>query len=626
MKTLLSELRRRNVFRVGLTYLVASWLVVQVVSSLVPILNVPEWVGKAVLIFLIAGFPISLVIAWAFELTPEGFKRSAASSVSLETVSSPAFGRKWDFAIIAVLVLALSYSIWDGTGERSGTAAEEAATTSAPVSAGGTAAPMPSLAVLPFSNLSPNEDQEYFADGLSEELLNELARLRGLQVVGQTSSFSFKNKNDDLREIGERLGVDNVLEGSVRKSGSEIRVSAQLVNAMDGYQIWSETYERTLDDVFALQDEISKSVATALSVKLGVGAVSRYPGMTRNVEAYDEYLRAKSASGLPPVRAFPYAIEHLQQAIALDPSFSLAWLELRRAYGVGSSNLPDRAAEWVPKAGAALQHAVELTPDSPPVMIAEADASQRMTKWREAGAFFDALPAVAAKYGDDNLVLLPTALFLVRVGRVMEAIEYLERAKAADPLNASVAGLLGNAYLGIGRVAAAVAEFDRAASFDKSNLRNPGNALLAALGTGERREIDERLAAMEIATRGSPGVDLNAAMAGFLDDPAGARNEIRRLAARDAMAGDPISTTVLAFWAAYFEDPELALDFLSDYAPLVRSGTMPLQMWYPGLREVRRLPGFKDLVREMGLVDYWRATGRWGDFCQPVRDDDFECE
>jgi TolB-like protein/DNA-binding winged helix-turn-helix (wHTH) protein len=203
-----------------------------------------------------------------------------------------------------------------------------------------------SVAVLPFDNLSSDPEQAYFADGVTTELLNTLSRVRDLRVTGRTSSFHFKDRNENLRTIGDTLGVGHVLQGSVRKAGNQVRIAAQLSNARTGDQLWSETYERSLDDIFLIQDEIAKSVANALQVKLGVGDVGRMPGMTHNVAAYDEYLRGMALNLDWRAESFPLGIAHLQRAVALDPSFSLAWAGLHTVYVNGASFVPERAVEW----------------------------------------------------------------------------------------------------------------------------------------------------------------------------------------------------------------------------------------------------------------------------------------
>ncbi|MDX2427092.1 MAG: hypothetical protein QNK22_00185, partial [Xanthomonadales bacterium] len=261
-----NELRRRNVFRVGIAYAIVAWLLLQVSDTLVPALHLPEWFNSGVVFVLIIGFPIAMIFAWAFEMTPEGIKKEkdVDRSQSMTTVT----GQKLNNAIIGILVLALAYFVIDKfllqpkiSAERS-VAVEQASETDEPIEQ--------SIAVLPFVDLSANNDNEYFSDGLTEELLNILANIKELRVAGRTSSFAFKGKDEDLRSIGEKLNVVSILEGSVRKDDkrNRVRITAQLVNVENGFHLWSETYDRDLNDIFAIQDEIAHEVARALRITL----------------------------------------------------------------------------------------------------------------------------------------------------------------------------------------------------------------------------------------------------------------------------------------------------------------------------------------------------------------------
>src|SRR5690606_3437070 len=225
------------------------------------------------------------------------------------------------------------------------------------------------------------------------------SRVRGLQVTGRASSLRFKGRDDDLRSIGETLGVEYVLEGSVRKAADQVRISAQLSSARTGVHLWSETYERGLDDLFSIQDEIATSVAGPLQIKLGLGDVGRVPGMTRNVAAYDEYLRGMSLNLDWRPDSLPLAVTHLRRAVAIDPSFSPAWAGLSTVYTNGALLVPDRADEWQSSASAALDHARTLTPDAPHVLLEFGIRETRRGRWREAAAIYEELQTSYAKYG-----------------------------------------------------------------------------------------------------------------------------------------------------------------------------------------------------------------------------------
>jgi TolB-like protein len=251
--SLFAELKRRNVFKVGAAYAVLTWLLAQVTDVFLENFGAPDWVIKTILLLLVIGFPLALFFAWAFEMTPEGIKKEKdvdrSQSITAQT------GRKLDFTIIAILLLALGYFALDKF-------VLDPARDAAQVQTAKDAEAGPaekSIAVLPFVNMSDDASNEYFSDGISEEILNALAKVKQLKVSGRTSSFAFKGQNQDLRQIGDALGVEHILEGSVRKAGTKIRITAQLIQVDDGFHLWSETYDRELTDVFAIQDEIGRN-------------------------------------------------------------------------------------------------------------------------------------------------------------------------------------------------------------------------------------------------------------------------------------------------------------------------------------------------------------------------------
>ena len=327
--SLFEELKRRNVVRVGVVYLIAAWLLAQVADLLLESFQAPEWVIQAVLIVLLVGFPVALIFAWAFELTPEGIKKEKDVDRS-QSITHQTAG-KLNRSTIAILIIALAYFVWESRfspgGEESGEVAaigeaassEEAAPTEKNETSG------KSVAVLPFVNMSSDSEQEYFSDGISEEILNSLARVKELKVAGRTSSFAFKGKNQDLRQIGETLGVEHILEGSVRKSGTTVRITAQLIQVEDGFHLWSDTYDRELNDVFAIQDEIATAILVQLKAHLldGEQIVISTPAVSS--EAYDQYLLAKQRIYERSRPALEAAADLLDNAIAADPDYAPAY-------------------------------------------------------------------------------------------------------------------------------------------------------------------------------------------------------------------------------------------------------------------------------------------------------------
>jgi len=263
----IGELKRRNVFKVGAAYVVVAWIMAQITDVFLENFGAPEWVIKTVLLLLIIGFPLVLLFAWAFEMTPEGIKKEKdvdrSQSITTHT------GRKLDFTIIALMSLALVYFAIDKFMLTPALNHDKVETTAeVPEPAAVETISKKSIAVLPFVNMSDDTSNEYFSDGISEEILNSLAKVKDLKVAGRTSSFAFKGKNQDLRQIGQTLGVEHILEGSVRKAGTKVRITAQLIQVDDGFHLWSESYDRELTDVFAIQDEIATAILEQLKAHL----------------------------------------------------------------------------------------------------------------------------------------------------------------------------------------------------------------------------------------------------------------------------------------------------------------------------------------------------------------------
>ena len=292
------ELKRRNVVRVGIAYLVVGWIVFQIGEVMFPTFGTPDWVFKTIILVIAVGFPFALIFAWAFELTPEGVKKTQDVNVSVSVTA--ATGKKLNYIIIAALVIALGYFVWerqvptDSPAHRPDSVAEPSAAIEA-IEAGESVeeeASKRSIAVIPFVNMSSDKEQEWFADGLTEEILNSLARTPDLLVAARTSSFTFKGSNEDIPTIAKALGVEHILEGSVRRSGDRLRVTAQLVRASDGFHLWSENYDRNLDDLIDIQENVAIEIANALETAMNPEALARMVSSgTSSVPAFEAYLR-----------------------------------------------------------------------------------------------------------------------------------------------------------------------------------------------------------------------------------------------------------------------------------------------------------------------------------------------
>ncbi len=446
--SLIAELKRRNVFRVGVAYAIVAWLLIEVASVLLPTFDAPDWVMKAFSSLVILGFPLTLVIAWAFELTPEGIKRE--TDVDRTESVRHSTGRKLDFAIIGLLVIAVAYFAFQ-SGD--------------PIPATGSNGQVKTIAVLPFANMSGDPEQEFFSDGISEELLNVLAKVKGLRVTSRTSAFAFKGKDISIPEIAEQLGVEHVLEGSVRMAGDRVRITTQLIEVETDSHLWSESYDRELSDIFAVQDEIAAKVGEALKVAL-LGADSKPIRTSRetSIEIYSDYLLARQKAANPTVAALGEAERLLKNVTERDPGYAPGYVALAGTYwamaGYGmfsdseasarmmpsleqALSLDDGLAEaWVYLARARLEdgdhegvreareRALELDPQNPVVLLAQ------MYRW-----WFSHEPERALVYADELLRIDPLSLnslfrisnLYFRLGRFADMEMMLEHMRSIDP-------------------------------------------------------------------------------------------------------------------------------------------------------------------------------------------------
>ena len=578
MKDLIAELKRRHVFRVGIAYAIIAWVLLQVVVSVKEPLRLPDWADTLVIVILAVGFVVALIVAWAFDLTPEGIRRTDPAQKDSDAGIASADG-------------------------------------------------LASIAVLPFADMSADHDQEYFADGITEELLNTLARIRDLRVSGRTSSFYFKGRNEDLRSIGKALGVDYVLEGSVRKAGERVRITAQLINAASDAHLWSETYDRTLEDLFEIQEDIAKSVASALQITLGVGGLGGIPGMTRNAAAYDEYLLAGVADGVDVIlptslQQIRRSAQHLERAVAIDPDFSLAWAGLHFLHANSASIGEVAVQETEAKARETGERALALTPDSPFMLANLAWQKADEGDWPAAGDYYQQAMDAAARHAMTEHLQYRAGMFVHMLGRLNDAIDHYERGCLSDPLNAQTAAYLSDAYLARGDIDRALAEADRFRDYNGPRfVLAKASGLMAAMMCGDRATLESRLAQL---IGNDPDPTIAIAMRERLDDPQAALAELKRILDEPGYQ-NAFSRNIVAIWAAYFGAPDLSLELMHDF--LVRQSNRRLSFlaWRGVFRDVRKLPGFKELLRDLGLVDYWRQTGNWGWFCRPVGEHDFEC-
>ena len=437
-----AELRRRNVIRMAGLYLVGAWLLVQVASTVLPMFGAPDWLPRSIVILLAIGILPALIFSWVFEMTPQGLKRD--EDVRPEESIAPQTARRMNRMIIAVLVIALGYFAVDKfvlTPRRD--AATEKSVASRPATETAAAPNAKSIAVLPFVNMSSDKEQEYFSDGLSEELLNQLAQIPQLRVIARTSSFSFKGKEVDVATIARILNVANVLEGSVRKSANTLRITAQLVRASDSSHLWSKTYDRDLTDVFKVQDEIAGDVVSALKVKLLPTEELPKTQRTNNPEAYEHYLLGMDISRQDRLETSRLAAVEFQKAIAADSNYANAYaaLSIAQARAADVAPNPAQRAEETRQAFATIEQAITLAPDL--ALGYSRRGYLRHTRgwdWQGAAADFKR----ALELDPNNAELLSTyAHSSFFNGRHAEAIAMARKATVIDPLSIDIWHNLG---------------------------------------------------------------------------------------------------------------------------------------------------------------------------------------
>ncbi len=481
MASVWGELKRRNVVRVAVAYAIVSWLILQLTDVLIPLLDLPEWVGRFVFLLIVIGFLLALILSWAYELTPEGVKLE--KNVDRAKSITPTTGRKLDFVIIGVLVVAVGFLLGDKVFLSEGDTGPDEIT----------AAERRSIAVLPFINMSSDPEQEYFSDGLAEELLNLLARIPELRVTSRSSAFSYKGKDFKIADVGRELNVGHVLEGSVRRSGDQIRITAQLIDVAEDAPIWSETWERTLDDIFVVQDEIAQAVIAALRIRL-LGEAPRTD--TTSPEAYALYLQSIVLTAQFTAAGFLQAEAVVLRVLEIDSTYVPAWLQLAWIYADGSATSAWHPHEGFPKARAAVMEALRLDPGN----------AQAHAILSRIAATYDYDPETARKEQDlastlaphDPVVLENAARLAVIDGDFAESIRLLKEVEILDPVSLGPKNSLGHSYFRMDRLAEA-----KSAYTEGLELRPIGNVVNFLLGSVMlvSGDLDDALLQMNKDTR-----------------------------------------------------------------------------------------------------------------------------
>jgi len=481
--SLFSELKRRNVFRVATAYVIVGWLLTEILATLMPMFGVPDWVAKAVVIIAAVTFVPVLIFAWAFEITPEGIKRE--KDVDRDTSITSETGKKLNYVTIAAVIAGVAFlgftKILPDT-ERPDPVSEIVATSGTP-----------SVAVLPFVNMSGNADNEYFSDGLTETLLHMLAQVPEIKVAARTSSFAFKGKEQDIRKIALALGVAHVLEGSVQRSGDKVRVTAQLIRADDGFHVWSSNYDRTLNDIFAIQDEIATDVGRSLTTSLlGEEEVTIQSIGTHDVIAYDLYLQALAHSLNGSYESLGQGESFLKDALFRDPAFNDAKVLLAKTYFDQQNTGLIGFKTAIDNALALLEQVLASEPEYK--MARAAFIYLNSVRAEDEGAYMslaDAVPEMRRLVDtapNDFDLLMMAGNFLSDAGHPEEGLEYLERALEIDPINSEVHFEVGGKYQRLSNWDAAEAAFLRALELEPGNPNIFGRLARISSGRGDAVE------------------------------------------------------------------------------------------------------------------------------------------
>jgi adenylate cyclase len=494
-----AELKRRNVVRMAGLYLVGAWLLTQVASTVLPMFGAPDWLPRSIVVVLAIGFIPALIFSWVFEVTPEGLKRDG--DVPPEQSIAPQTARRMDRMIIAVLALALAYFAVDKfvlNPRREMSAAKMPALES------NTAPNEKSVAVLAFANLSDDKGSEYFSDGISEELLTVLQKIPGLHVAARTSAFSFKGKNATAQEIGQKLGVAYLVEGSVRKAGEVVRIAARLTHAKTGEEQWSENYTRDLKDVFAVQTELARTIVgqlrgrfggtdSATKEKIQAEVQAAEKGGTQNVQAHEAYLHGRFFLSRHSEKETNQAQAAFERAVELDPKFALAWAGLAQTH-VWDCNFSTEGGlkgfdAHLAAARAAVERALSLEPDLPEALLPRATMETNFDyNWK--GAAETLRKALVLAPQDPALLACAGNLAGAR-GEIPQAVDLLRRAVALDPVNAQARGFLAGALSVQGHQEEARAEYARGIELNPSAPFSHAGVGLTYLLEGKFEEAAE---------------------------------------------------------------------------------------------------------------------------------------
>jgi TolB-like protein len=619
------ELKRRNVFRVGIAYAVTSWLLIQITDILFESIGTPPWVMQAMFVILAAGFVLALIFAWAFEMTAEGVKKEKDVDRS-QSISSRT-GQKLNFTIAALLMLSLAYIAYDklimGNGDQADPVTIAASPASEPKTndSQATSGEAPQLAdskksivVLPFVNMSNDPEQEFFSDGLSEELLNVIAQIKDLRVISRTSAFAFKGKDVDIPTIAAQLDVTHVLEGSVRKAGDNIRITAQLIEVATDSHLWSDAYNRKMENVFEIQEEISKAIAQELQVTLGAAGQNGKP--TDNLEAYQLFLRGRHFYQTRGDVQVERAIELLKQAVDLDPDFAEAWANLAAANIVHGFSQQDGFETYYEDGQRAAMHAIEIDPDNGFAHAVLGLIHTREFAWEDAMLEYDL--AIRLNPNETNS-LLWKGIALLSLGYTEQALALFRQAEKLDPVFTNLQFWLFIAYTVEGDVESMLSTHQKIQQLD------PGYGDLDLsdyeLFSGNLGAAERIARASEIEYTGSDV--LAVAVFSVLRDPKRKDQAIKTLlTSKNQIFGD--ETTKLLWRIGAIDEALSSFQTMRRKGRGLRAANGLGYIWVAYNRGQLSSPAMPAFFESFGMADYWRKHGN-PDYCR-VDGVNIECE
>lgn len=615
--SLFSELKRRNVFRVSAAYAVVCWLFLQVSDVVLDFTEAPAWIGKVIIALLVLGFFVALILSWLFDITPDGIRRDDGSA-NVDRVRAERLNILTIAAAIGVAAI-FAWQQFQGPGSTVIATEQDVVAAESAEIEGVAAIDDASIAVLPFADLSPKGDQEYFSDGIAEEILNVLAAIDELAVASRTSAFAFKGQ-DRLRipAIGEALGVRHVLEGSVRSAGDTIRITAQLIDAQTDKHLWSQTYDRTLsaETIFEIQDEIASSIVVELSKSLHLegldGEQVSIQADTQDLDAYQLFLRGRQRFRVRSVNNIPGTIDTFQQAVTLDPTFARAWSGLAAVNAVAPSwGITSEGDDFLALAKSAAQKAIDLD-DSLSLPYAVLGYLRGQEPPTDYAVIFNLYEEALKRDPRETSALLWRGNDQIALGFFDDAIADLDQCYEIDPgyENCVVFGSLARLYSG--DLEGAMKQFEHQAG---SNSPSQALPIAIALTTnGSRFEAMLSLAwAMEsFDIPMKPRLIYRALTDANFDAEREFRNYFEE---QLALTGETPDLTVFGGF------PALVFGRYEEMSPSLQN----MFWWQPGLSEFRASPHRNRLIRELGIYDFWRARG-FPPQCRPISDDDFECD